>query len=308
MALEEMTNVGPGAGVAPKVSVVTITYNQARYIAQALESVLTQKTTFDFELLVGEDCSTDGTREIVEPHGESIPARRVFARPANVGAPSNFQQTLRQARGQYVALLEGDDYWTDPRKLQRQVDSLDAHPDWTISFHWVRVVSEDGSQPDVLFPSQRYDRVLTVYDLFRDNCIQTCSVMYRRVLDDYPAWLMANALGDWPLPMLHADRGDIGFLPEEMAVYRVHRQSTWSMTSKISRYRATLDMLAAVDRHFEGRYHRQISATRRRMSAVLFCRRCAEAVLRPFRRSAAGAAWLRTRFSSLHSKPERTPD
>ncbi len=294
-------------GQQPKVSVCMITYNQERYIAQAIDSVLVQQTDFSFEIVIGDDCSTDRTREILRERHLSHPDRiRLLTRKRNLGMMRNFADTLGQCRGEYVAILEGDDYWTSAHKLQQQVDALDAHPDWTVCFHWAQVVYENGERPATIFPAKRYDRVLTIADLLRSNCIQTCSVVYRRVLDELPAWLMELGLGDWPLHILHADRGGIGFLPEEMAVYRIHSQSTWSSASAISRYRDTLAMLDAVDRHFGGRYHRQISTTRNRMKRTLFRRQFAAALWGSVRGAIDGAARLGRRWPTPGSNAERT--
>src|SRR5690606_24113344 len=121
-----------------KLSVCIQTYNHAPYIAQALDSVLMQETDFDFEILLGEDESTDGTREICQEYARQHPDKiRLFLNSReNViyinGRPTgrwNFMNNLRHVRGEYVALLDGDDYWTDPRKLQKQVDVLDASPE-----------------------------------------------------------------------------------------------------------------------------------------------------------------------------------
>ena len=110
-----------------KVSVAMITYNHERFIAQAIESVLMQQTDFAVELVIGEDCSTDGTRAIVRDYGERYPERiRLLLPEHNLGMMPNFVATLKACRGQYVASVEGDDYWTDPHKLQKQVDFLES--------------------------------------------------------------------------------------------------------------------------------------------------------------------------------------
>jgi glycosyltransferase involved in cell wall biosynthesis len=116
-----------------KLSVAMITYNHERFITQALESVLAQRVNFDYEIVVGEDCSTDDTRAIVMYFHRRYPGRIVpLLREKNIGGARNIELTLAACRGQYVAMLEGDDYWTCEDKLQRQVDFLDANPDYAI--------------------------------------------------------------------------------------------------------------------------------------------------------------------------------
>jgi glycosyltransferase involved in cell wall biosynthesis len=124
-----------------KLSVAIITFNHERFIAQALESVLGQRTNFPLEILVADDHSTDSTPAIVADfhrrHSEKIVP---ILRDRNIGAVPNFTETVGACRGEYVALLEGDDYWLDSSKLQRQVDFLEAHPDFAICCHRVRVL------------------------------------------------------------------------------------------------------------------------------------------------------------------------
>jgi glycosyltransferase involved in cell wall biosynthesis len=285
-----------------KLSVCVITYNQARYIAQAIDSALLQQVDFALEIVVGEDCSTDQTRAILQDLQARHPARiRLLLQDRNVGMMANFEAVFADCRGQYIAMLEGDDYWTDPHKLQKQVDALDAHSDWTVCFHRVRCVHEDGSQPDFVFPRTPPGEVLSIDDILRRNFIQTCSVVYRRVIDELPAWLTVLKLGDWPLHILHADRGKIGFLPEQMAVYRIHRDSNWSSQDNISRYRSVLEMLTAVDEHFAGRYRPQVEAARLELiSDLLTLRSSADyrlgsTLLAPVRQGLAAIHWLRRR-------------
>ena len=125
-----------------KVSVLTITYNHEKYIAQAIESVLIQEVNFDYELVIGEDCSTDKTREIVIDYQRKYPHKiRLLLNEKNLGMHRNFAQTYHACRGQYIAVLEGDDFWTSPHKLQKQVDFLDNNPDFAICFHNMQVIN-----------------------------------------------------------------------------------------------------------------------------------------------------------------------
>lgn len=114
----------------PLISVKMITYNHARYISQAIECVLAQKTVFPFELVIGEDCSTDGTREIVFDYARRYPELiRVITTDQNVGMQKNSNRTSDACQGKYIAYCEGDDYWHHPEKLQKQVAYLESHPE-----------------------------------------------------------------------------------------------------------------------------------------------------------------------------------
>jgi glycosyltransferase involved in cell wall biosynthesis len=143
------------ASTSPRVSVAMVTYNQEHTIAQAIESVLQQRVTCPFEVVIGEDCSTDSTRSVVERYAAAHPGliRPRFAE-RNQGGKKNFLGVFGDCRGDYVSILEGDDYWTSPNKLQLQVDALDANPHWAICFHPARCLYENGLAGPELLPAK----------------------------------------------------------------------------------------------------------------------------------------------------------
>ena len=129
-----------------KVSVFMMTYNHETFIGQAIESVLAQETPFDWELVVGEDCSTDGTRAVVQEYCARFPDKiRLLPGDRRIGQMPNFARTIKACRGEYIAKLEGDDYWTDPKKMEKQVQFLDAHPDTVL--HYMNAVAFDDGHP-----------------------------------------------------------------------------------------------------------------------------------------------------------------
>jgi glycosyltransferase involved in cell wall biosynthesis len=222
------------------------TYKHEKFIAQAIESVLMQETRFPFEVVVGEDSSPDDTRRIVEEYQRRHPDTiRLIARERNL-CSGNFVETYAACRGTYIAILEGDDYWTSPDKLQVQVDALDAHPDWVLCFHTVQVVREDGSKPPYLFPQGRKE-VSTLDDLLRGNFIQTCSVMFRNgVVQKFPEWYFSLAVGDWPLFIMLAQHGRLGYLDRVMAGYRIHSGGVWMSKDEFFRVERCLEMLGQI--------------------------------------------------------------
>ena len=241
-----------------------VTYNQQRYIAQAINSVLAQRTTFPIEIVIGEDCSTDGTRQIVEQFAAAHP-NVICARLAeqNQGVKANFVGALNQARGEYVVILEGDDYFTDPLKLQRQVDALDARPDWSICFHPAYCDYEAGLQGPELLPASWDRSEASIVDLFEGNFIPTNGAMFRhRLFPALPAWFMNAQAGDWALHILNAAHGNIGFLPQVMSAYRIHKGGSWSGRSAEQRVVAIFELLTAVDHHFHGKYSTEIDRHR----------------------------------------------
>lgn len=209
----------------PTVSVVTIAYNQEKYIAQALDSFVSQKTSFSFEVIVGDDCSNDNTPRIIAEYAKKYPdIIKPILRQQNIGAVPNFIDILQAAKGKYIALCEGDDYWTDPTKLQQQVDFLDSHPDFAICFHPVKVVTEGQRQTSV-YPVKTQIAKLTIKALLESNFIQTNSAMYRR--QSYISLPDKILPFDWYLHLFHAQFGKIGYIDKVMAVYRKHPSGLW---------------------------------------------------------------------------------
>ncbi|MCV7100449.1 glycosyltransferase [Mycobacterium palustre] len=213
--------------VTPKVSVVATSHNQEGYVRQTFDSFVAQQVDFPMEIIVADDASTDATPAIIREYADRHPDlfRPIF-RPENLGLNENLVGALSAARGEYVALCEGDDYWIDPLKLSKQVAFLDRHPGTAVCFHPVRVVWEDGRAKDSEFPPVDWRRDLSLERLLRRNFIQTNSVMYRRLAryDDIPAAVMPL---DWYLHVRHAVHGDIALLPDTMAVYRRHSEGMW---------------------------------------------------------------------------------
>jgi glycosyltransferase involved in cell wall biosynthesis len=219
-----------------KVSVPIITYNQANFIGKAIESVLEQKTNFDFEILIGDDFSNDGTRTIITDYANRYPDKIVpVLHPKNLGRNGMFNtlETYKLAKGEYIASMDGDDYWTDPHKLQKQVDFLDAHPDFSVCFHNALITFEDGS-PSELVNDEKQKAISTIEDLIGEDEIwfmATSSVLFRNCIKTYPKWFMESVSGDIPRYVLLAKKGKIGYLPEVMSVYRKNVGGT-SFTDK----------------------------------------------------------------------------
>lgn len=238
-----------------KVSIAMVTYNHEQYIAKALDSVLMQKTNFDYEIVIGEDCSTDGTRAIVIDYQHRYPdIFRLLLNGKNLGMHKNADQTINACKGEYVAMLDGDDYWTSPHKLQKQVDFFESHLECSICFHDALIVHEDGSkEPSHYRPSQK--EFSTLEDLLIDNYIPTCAVMLRRgLIGKVPAWVKTLKMGDWVIYILNALHGKVGYINETMGVYVVHRDGVWS--SKGWRHHATaiIELFEALNKHLGAEY------------------------------------------------------
>lgn len=249
-----------------KVSVCVITYNHERYIAQALDGILNQQVSFDYEVVVADDCSTDRTGDILRGYAERHPRLRIIRRPSNVGMMRNFVAALADCHGEYVALCEGDDYWSSPEKLQRQVDLLDATMEASMCAHNVAVIREDQPQVAVEEWQGRRGRVWTLEDLLRyGSAGATCSLMFRSsAFGDVPDWYLTLHGGDWVLQVLCATRGDLVYLPDTMAVFRRHSRGAAYAASQKAAVRSesvvalpskySIEACDALDRHLDYRY------------------------------------------------------
>jgi GT2 family glycosyltransferase len=247
-----------------KLSVLMTTFNHENYIAQAIESVLIQQTSFPIELLIGEDCSTDSTRSIVEKYALQFPSKvKAVFHNKNVGVAENFSQIYSMATGDYIAILEGDDYWTDPLKLQKQVLFLEHNRDFSLCFHNVILYYQDGSKlPHSWFsPGNQQRRRFTIKDFLNGNFIQTCTVVYRKLLPEMPRWLYDTPMGDWPFHILHTEQGDACYLEDIMAVYRINIGGSWGATPLSTRISKSIKAAEMIDKALDNKYHYQLTRT-----------------------------------------------
>lgn len=250
-----------------KVTVLTLTRNQNNMISRAIDSVIAQRADFPVEHIIVDDGSTDGTQNVITAYADKYPhIHPVFlCKKARCG--ENVTALFSRCRSPYVALCDGDDYFTDPYKLQTQVDFMEAHPECGLCFHPVKVVYEDGSGRERTYPPlEEMPRGVREFyylsDLMRVNFIQTNSVMYRwRFTEGLPDWFVPDLVpGDWYWHLLHAETGKIGFINKVMSVYRRHAASLFyasEISPKANRLKHGLSELRSYDvinKHFKGRY------------------------------------------------------
>lgn len=219
-----------------KVSVICVTYNHRAFIRECLEGFVRQKTDFPFEVIVHDDASTDGTADIVREYAANYPhIIKPVLQPENQwrkGKTMSKTFIYPLIQGEYVAYCEGDDYWTDENKLQKQVDFLDANPDHSVCFHPVKIKWEGDKKASSVFPSPsfRFHKTeLELSDLLKQNFMQTNSVLlrWRFHRDSYDLIPDRILPGDWFIFLLHAQLGKIKMLPDIMSVYRKHSGGIW---------------------------------------------------------------------------------
>lgn len=243
-----------------RVSIHMLTYNHESYIRAALDSVFSQKCDFLYEVVIGDDCSTDGTTAIVEEYIKSGEGRiRLLVNTQNIGMHANYEQTLMRCRGEYVAFLEGDDYWTNTSKLATQVVALDAHQNCVLCCHgFKRLTQRSGEFTSVQVAKEPF-QFLKINDFLSHEMVATCTAMCRRnVLGPLLEWQKRLPLVDfgmWARACLH---GDIIAMPGEMAVRRVHKNGVWSALEKTEKLRGTIDTLVSFNHYTHQEYNNVI--------------------------------------------------
>lgn len=228
-----------------KLTVVTTTYNQEKYIGQAIEGMLMQKTNFPFRIIISNDCSTDKTGKILKDYQEKYPDKiQIIDNEKNLGAMGNFIHTLASVKDtEYVALCDGDDFWTDENKLQKQVDFLDNNGDFNICFHKSKLFYQNREKEDCIIP-KNIEEVTDINDLVKQNYIVANSVVYRWKFNNtnleeiFPKDIVP---GDYYIHLLHAQDGKIKMIDEVMSSYRRHNEGMWWSNDAANKEKFTLE-------------------------------------------------------------------
>jgi glycosyltransferase involved in cell wall biosynthesis len=242
-----------------KASVCLIAHRHEAYIADAIEHALAQLYEDEWEVVIGVDRSADATFDIATEYASRHPRIRLLPEGDGLGLVPNFFRTYNSTTGEYIALLDGDDYWTDPRKLAKQAVFLDANPTCTVCFHDVDVMLEDGTMCGQRYTGAGHPPFSAIGDLFATNFIATCSAMLRRsARPELPSWYPESLFEDWPLYILFAERGGIGYLNEAMAVYRHHGRGLWSGLTPEARASRTIEFLRWIKGRLDARYGPEI--------------------------------------------------
>jgi glycosyltransferase involved in cell wall biosynthesis len=224
-----------------RISTIVTTFNHEKYINQCLDNILCQQGNFEMEVVVGDDCSTDKTLQIVQQYNVTHPEKIIVVpAPQNLGITKNLKRCLDNCSGDYIAICEGDDYWIDNQKLQKQYTFLKEHENCSMCFSQIYLLYEDTGEL-MLHPDQvsLNKKRLTTKDLVKRNFIGNFSCcMYRtdsvrklrdEIFDVYTV--------DWMFNIAMGEIGDIGFLEEPLSVYRIREGGAWSGKSEIEKLR-----------------------------------------------------------------------
>jgi glycosyltransferase involved in cell wall biosynthesis len=229
------------------VSICCLAYNHESYIRNCLDGFITQRTNFDFEVIIHDDASNDKTAEIIKEYELKYPnlikpiyqIENQWSKGVRITSELNFPR----AKGKYIALCEGDDYWTDPYKLQKQVDFLEANSDYVLSFHKVKILKTDGILVEDFITKvpENYENQETLARL--GNYIHTPSVVFRNIIKEFPPEMKLSPIGDFFLYMLLSRYGKLNYLDETMAVYR-YGVGTHSSKDEIKMAKANFKLFA----------------------------------------------------------------
>ncbi|HMH32107.1 MAG TPA: glycosyltransferase [Puia sp.] len=258
---------------SPRCAVWMVTYNHEKYIAEAIESVLKQETSFTYKLFIGDDCSSDSTTDICRIYSERYPDKiDLVVNEKNRGAHGNGVRTYHrclQSGAEYLALCEGDDYWTDPHKLQKQIGFLESNRDYAICFHNSKIINDE--EPEKISFSNLPDQPETSEfgDLAEKEFIYTATCLFRSEdLKKFPQ-KHYRYLNNYTLDLNNAQYGYIKYLDEVMSVYRKHRGGIWSMVAREKTLIEHLPVYKFYVRYFHKKYRKYFLKHLKDMSAEL---------------------------------------
>jgi glycosyltransferase involved in cell wall biosynthesis len=258
-----------------RLTVLLVTFNHEGFVRNALDRLFSQQFDGKIELIVADDCSTDGTLAIVKSF-EGKDARFVIkylASDKNLGITRNYERGFSACSGEYVAVLEGDDYWVSPFKLQRQMDFLDAHWECDLCSTNYLILDEGSSRFYTRTEVRSGFQLISARELISDNIVGNFSTcMYRRsALEKLPHELFELVSYDWIVNICVAMSSMIGFLEEPMSVYRLHSSGAWSNSSQTEKIKAQLAVIPAYDALTKNLYQddfRQLTSKLKRMLVV----------------------------------------
>jgi len=239
----------------PLLTVCLITYNHVSYIEQAIESVLMQKVNFTWELIIADDYSTDGTREIIKKYKEKYSDFiKLILQERNVGAARNWLDLITSPKSKYIAYFEGDDYWTDSLKLQKQIDFLEKHDDFALCFHNA-IIENHLSGSKILFHTKKMPLVFSGDDLLKQWLIPTASAVMRNVIPEtFPSFFNQATHGDLALFLYVTQYGKLAMLPEVMSVYRLNETGVTNNFKGIKHNLSHIEQCQLMKDYFKPKY------------------------------------------------------
>ncbi len=238
-----------------KIDILIITYNQQDYISQAIDGILSQEHEFSYRINIADDFSTDKTREIITQYKEKYPnIINLILSTRNLGGKKNFINGTKYLLGEYISCLDGDDYWCDNKKLQKQISFLEENPDFVGCAHNTLVIDGEGITKEIKF-RKKIDDTYTIRDLL-DGSISfpSSSLIFRNVFHGKIPDTQNNANAeDLFFSILHAQYGKIKYIDKVMSVYRSHGQGEWSSMQDEDKVKKTIQILTYAENLMEGK-------------------------------------------------------
>jgi glycosyltransferase involved in cell wall biosynthesis len=243
------------------VSVCMISYNHSEFIYQAIDSVLMQNTNFQYEIVIGDDCSSDNTPQILQEYESQHPDKiRLLLRNPNVGIANNFGDTILQCKGKYIAILEGDDYWIDENKLQKQVDFMEANSEYSLCYTHCKEVNESQGT-SYITNIERPEIVDLSYILREGWFMRTPTLFFRNgLVQEFPDWFYTAYSTDYILHILLAEHGRVRKLEDVTAVYRKHDRGISVVNAKkqLQRFEVKLKLLDTINKYLNYKFDKEI--------------------------------------------------
>ncbi|MFR9166880.1 MAG: glycosyltransferase [Dysgonomonas sp.] len=238
-----------------KVNIILITYNHSAYIRQALNGLIIQMTNHDVEVIVADDASTDNTLDIIREYAEKLVFPFTFlSQEENIGYNKNYERAIKACNGDYIAVLEGDDYWIDPLRIEKHIDFLDKHRNCSMSFNRIVFFFQDQERYKVNDWKSDQDFIsYSVHEQIRGNKIGNLSacVFRKSEMDKIKPGLFDMQVADWMLGIVLGQYGSIAELKDPMSVYRIHGKGLWSRQDEREQIQCIIDSISEYNKYLD---------------------------------------------------------
>jgi glycosyltransferase involved in cell wall biosynthesis len=257
-----------------KINIILITYNHARYIRQALDSIITQQTPYEVEVIVADDCSTDNTVEIIrEYEGKASFAFTYLPKYQNAGYNKNYQQAFAACTGKYIAIMEGDDYWVKTSHLQNHIDHLEKLQNASMSYNRHIRLFEDRSKEEIFdWDGDKDYELVTTEQLALGNKIGnlSCCMLKGELVQQLDTKLFNMEIADWMLGMYMGQFGPLLYLKDVTSAYRIHDNGQWSRMSEREQCIQIIELIKQYDKYFNYKYTEAFTKHKRRLEILLY--------------------------------------
>lgn len=256
-----------------KVNIILITYNHSEYIRQAVESIIMQKTAHEVEIIIADDASKDDTVKIIQEYSDkSLFSFTFLPQTTNVGFIKNYQRAFGACKGDYIAILEGDDYWTSPFHLDKHVSFLEEHRECTMSYnrhvrYWV-----DQNRFEVFdWHSDETYKYITAQRQVLENCIGTfsCCVFRGNLIRHLPQNLFDLEFADWLMGIIMGQYGFLAYQKDVTSAYRIHDKGQWSGMSNEAQMKEVIRMIDMYDQFLNRKYTKEFKQHKNRLEILL---------------------------------------